>query len=83
MNEFAETRKQVSGIVRSGGRLRVVLTWQREEKSRRMATIGIRVETPTDFPEKYLRPIERAVNQCSVKKTMLDPPEFVVEAIRS
>ncbi len=62
--------------------LRVFLNWQREEKSRRMATIGIRVEVPTDFPDKYLRPLERAVNQCTVKKTILDPPEFVVEAIR-
>lgn len=63
--------------------LRVVLSWQREEKSRRMAMITIRVETPADFPEKYLRPLERAVNQCSVKKTILDPPEFAVEAVRS
>jgi putative redox protein len=62
--------------------LRVILSWQREEKSRRMTTIGIKVETPDDFPEKYLRPLERAVNQCAVKKTMLDPPEFAVEATR-
>jgi ribosomal protein S12 methylthiotransferase accessory factor len=62
--------------------LRVVLNWQREEKTRRMTTIAIRVETPPDFPVKYLRPLERAVNSCAVKKTILDPPEFVVEATR-
>lgn len=62
--------------------LRVLVSWQREEKTRRMAVITIRVEAPAAFPEKYLRPLERAVNQCSVKKTILDPPEFVVEATR-
>lgn len=63
--------------------LRVILSWQREEKTRRMATISIKVETPPDFPEKYLRPLVRAVNQCAVKKTILDPPEFLVEAVKS
>lgn len=60
--------------------LQVVLRWQREEKTRRMEKITIRVIAPKDLEEKYLRPLERAVNQCAVKKTILDPPEFEVEA---
>ena len=63
--------------------LRVAMSWRREETSRRMAEIAIRVETGPDFPEKYLKPLERAISQCSVKKTLLDPPELTVEATRS
>ncbi|MCD4750963.1 MAG: OsmC family protein [Thermoanaerobaculales bacterium] len=62
--------------------VRIVQSWERDPDTRRMETFRIRVETPEDFPQKYLKVLKRAVNQCSVKKTILDPPEFVVEAVR-
>ena len=55
-------------------------SWERDPETRRMATIRITIETPPDFPEKYHKALERSVHQCAVKKTILDPPEFVVEA---
>ncbi len=55
-------------------------SWERDPQTRRMATIKITVETPSGFPEKYHKALERSVHQCAVKKTILDPPEFVVEA---
>ncbi len=58
----------------------VTQSWERDTEARRMATIRITVETPPDFPHKYLKAIERSVHQCAVKKTILDPPEFIVEA---
>jgi len=58
----------------------MALSWERDPEARRMATIKITVETPPGFPEKYHKALERSVHQCSVKKTILDPPEFVVEA---
>jgi len=58
----------------------VTQSWERDTEARRMATIRITVETPPDFPRKYLKAIERSVHQCAVKKTILDPPEFIVEA---
>ncbi len=60
--------------------IRMALSWERDPEARRMATIKITIETPPDFPEKYHKALERSVHQCSVKKTILDPPEFVVEA---
>jgi putative redox protein len=60
--------------------LRVTQRWTRDEKTRRLETITIEIETGSDFPEKYLPALERAANQCAVKKTMLDPPEFEVTA---
>ena len=62
--------------------VRLVQSWERHPETRRMERFHIRVETPADFPQKYLRALERSVNQCAVKKTILDPPEFVVEAVR-
>ncbi len=59
----------------------VTQRWERDPETRRMATNIITVETPPEFPAKYLKAIERSVHQCAVKKTILDPPEFVVEAV--
>ncbi len=62
--------------------IEVYQSWERQEEPRRMARISIRIETPPEFPAKYLKALERAVHQCAVKKTILDPPEFVVEAVQ-
>ena len=56
-------------------------SWERDPEMRRMATIKITIETGPDFPKKYHKALERSVHQCSVKKTILDPPEFVVKAV--
>ena len=61
--------------------VRLVQSWERDEKSRRIETIRISIEVPPDFPEKYRKALVRAASQCSVKKTMEDPPDFVVETI--
>lgn len=61
--------------------VRLVQSWQRDEKTRRLTTIRISIEVPSDFPEKYHAPLIRAANQCAVKKTMEAPPEFVVETV--
>ncbi len=54
-------------------------SWEREEKTRRLTNVQIAIEVPADFPEKYHRALVRAASQCSVKKTLENPPEFVVE----
>jgi len=59
--------------------VRLVQSWGRDEKTRRLTNIRITIEVPVDFPEKYRPALVRAASQCTVKKTMEDPPEFVVE----
>ena len=49
-------------------------------ETRRIATIRIDVRLPEGFPEKYIPAVRRAVDQCTVKRQILEPPEFVVEA---
>ena len=54
-------------------------SWEREEKTKRLTNVRIVIEVPADFPEKYHRALVRAASQCSVKKTLENPPEFFVE----
>ena len=35
-----------------------------------------RLRLPSGFPEKYREAIGRAVDQCAVKKHMIEPPAF-------
>ena len=55
--------------------------WEREEKTNRLAAVRISIEVPAGFPDKYHKALVRAANQCSVKKTMENPPDFVVETV--
>ena len=38
----------------------------------------INLSLPKDFPEKYKEAIIRAMDQCTVKKHILDPPKFSI-----
>ena len=46
-----------------------------------LAAIQIQVLLPDGFPEKYRRPILRAVDHCAVKRLILAPPPIDVVAL--
>ncbi len=48
------------------------------EGRKKLSTIAIEIALPTGFPEKYQKAIARAAGLCSVKKVLMDPPEFVI-----
>jgi ribosomal protein S12 methylthiotransferase accessory factor len=56
-------------------------SWDREEKTKRLTNVRISIEVPADFPDKYHKALIRAASQCSVKKTLENPPVFVVETV--
>ena len=56
-------------------------SWELEEKTKRLTDVRIAIEVPADFPEKYHGALVRVANQCKVKKTLENPPEFVVETV--
>jgi len=58
-------------------------SWDREEKTNRLSNVRISIEVPSDFPDKYRKALVRAASQCSVKKTIENPPQFVVETVVS
>jgi len=67
---FCEAR----GISTDGMSLTMKCEWSPEEH--RYTRVVIELETPPDFPEKYRKAIARAMEQCTVKRCILNPPEF-------
>ncbi|HEX9077969.1 MAG TPA: OsmC family protein [Desulfuromonadaceae bacterium] len=51
-----------------------------EDGKRRLATVAIEIDLPPGFPEKYRNAIVKAAGLCSVKKAIMNPPEFVITA---
>jgi len=47
---------------------------------RRLAKVDVEIELPPGFPEKYRNAVVKAAGYCSVKKVLMDPPEFVITA---
>ncbi len=65
---------QERGIGTEG--LALALEIVRDEARRRVGSIRVALTLPEGFPEKYRDAIARAVDQCAVKKHMVEPPAF-------
>jgi putative redox protein len=48
----------------------------RDQEKKRLSSIDATLTLPPGFPEKYRQAIVRAVDQCAVKKHMMEPPAF-------
>ena len=70
--EFCTTRN----LDTEGLGVRLLSTFNPDEK--RYAEITLNITLPTDFPEKYKSAIWRSANLCTVKKHILNPPEFQI-----
>ncbi|HHB93028.1 MAG TPA: osmotically inducible protein OsmC [Thioploca sp.] len=44
----------------------------------RVENIHIEIELPPSFPKKYATALIRATNECTVKKTLINPPKIEV-----
>ena len=58
--------------------LALALTAERDPERKKVVRVRLEVSLPIDFPEKYRTAIVHAVEQCSVKKHLLHPPEFEI-----
>lgn len=58
--------------------LRLSLETERDAEKHRLARVRILIHLPDGFPDKYRDAIIRATDQCTVKRTLFDPPEFEV-----
>ena len=45
----------------------------------RLAKVGLTINLPPEFPERYQKAIVKAAELCSVKKAIMNPPEFVID----
>ena len=61
--------------------LGVSLTPQRDPETKRLADVRIEVRLPEGFPDKYSEAIHRVIDQCAVKKAVLDPPSFTIDVV--
>ena len=64
------------GLSTDGVRIDLSTVKNRERKM--LSEIEIKVTLPESFPRKYEKAIVAAVNLCSVKKHIVDPPQFPV-----
>lgn len=51
---------------------------ERDEGGRRINRLRIAVHLPVSFPERYREAILRAIDQCAVKRHLVQPPEIDV-----
>lgn len=58
--------------------MRLSLTSERHQETKRLDRVEITLQLPEGFPEKYRSAIIRATDQCAVKKALLDPPEIEI-----
>lgn len=49
-----------------------------ESSAHGLASVGVDIQLPAGFPEKYRDAIARAVGQCTVKRQLEAPPRFAV-----
>jgi ribosomal protein S12 methylthiotransferase accessory factor len=73
---FALRFCQERGLPTEG--LRLTLETEKDAEKHRLSRIKIILHLPSGFPEKYRQAIVLATHQCSVRRTMFDPPEFEV-----
>lgn len=53
-----------------------------DETRHRVSKISLTIALPPDFPEKYQDSLVAAVNLCTVKKHLLEPPAFEIRALK-
>ena len=51
-----------------------------EDGKSKLAKVAIEIDLPPGFPEKYRNAIIKTADLCSVKKVIMDPPEFEITA---
>ncbi len=73
--KFCRSRK----IETEGMSLGMKYEWDKDQK--RYPKMAIELKLPPEFPEKYRKAIIRAMDQCVVKKHVLEPPEFDISVV--
>ena len=56
--------------------LALTLSTTKDRERGLVSKVTLQLELPVGFPSKYEKAIVRAIDQCTVKRNILDPPEF-------
>jgi ribosomal protein S12 methylthiotransferase accessory factor len=57
------------------------MEWEKEKSPPHAAKVTYRLTLPEGFPEKYRSSIVKAIDLCTVKHYILNPPEFNIEVV--
>ncbi len=60
--------------------IRLHADFERDSITNLTTKISISIQLPSSFPAKYKTALERAANQCTVKKHLVHPPEILIQA---
>ncbi len=58
----------------------VVMRTEKNPESKMIEKISIEAQLPPEFPQKYTSAVLKAVDACSVKAHIMNPPEFELKA---
>ena len=58
--------------------LALSVTPERDATGKHVDRIRIEIRLPPAFPAKYREAVQRAIDQCSVKRHLIQPPQFEV-----
>jgi putative redox protein len=50
-------------------------------KSQELSKIILEINVPPDFPTKYYNTLENVAEQCAVKRTIMNPPQFEIKTL--
>ena len=70
---------QSRGLPTEGLKLTQKMEW--DTVTHKLTQVQMDIHLPPGFPEKYKEAVIRAADQCAVKKTIQDPPEFLVRTV--
>jgi len=60
---------------------RLTMSLEKNPATRMISRITIDLYLPPDFPEKYKAAVKRAIDTCTVKAHILNPPEFEIRLL--
>ncbi len=61
--------------------IRVVMKSEWNKEVHLISTISIDIHLPSDFPEKYKKAVIASADKCTVKRNILNAPEFKINAL--
>jgi ribosomal protein S12 methylthiotransferase accessory factor len=71
---FAISFFQTRGLNAEGFEMNMNVSW--DKVKHKLGKVTINAKVPADFPDKYMPALKQAIELCSVKRTIADPPEF-------
>ena len=61
--------------------IHIVERIDRNHSTGMVETIGLEIQVPPEFPEKYRDALFRGADQCAVKKHLENPPRFNIQTV--